>query len=375
VRPARVIPHSTTITSRFADEEHLRVPFDAVAQLGMLAKDLRIENADLVAAATTTEDPPATTGDEDDPPSSAADIPLSRIGSLLLFAGRQAAGVLYQSEPSLPSNFISLFPAHFKILQNCLSSPASGTGTLGTEPYALIDACLTLGLLCLEYDQIGSPDSDEDFNQYLQLTALLSSNCPSPNLRGHAHYLTTTVLRSQPDAEVRLAFIRDTLEHCPFENLKVSAVGWMKGETLEAVFSKGGDPTHASVFTTPKALEALSPFLFPPVEAELLTPHVTAAYITFVANLSFYLASMNYLYPLLVAPPLRESLEVEQWWKSSGIMADFVQPLKQAKQRFGTALGVSGELEDESSDAAIAELAVLEDAIERVEGAVAKLGS
>ncbi|KAK6438568.1 YAP1-binding protein 1 [Oleoguttula sp. CCFEE 5521] len=374
LHPARVVPHTTTITSRFADEEHLHVRFDAVAQLGMLAKDLRIEDSNILAAATATEDLPTTTGDEDDPPNSAADIPLSRIGSLLLYAGRQAASVLYQPEPSAGADLISLFPTHLTILQNCLSPPASGTGTLGTEPYALIDACLALGLLCLEYDHIGSPESDEDFNQYLQLTALLSSNCPSPNLRGHAHYLTTTVLRSQPDAEVRLAFIRDTLEHCPFENLKVSAVGWMKGETLEAVFSEDEHSAKTSIFATPKALESLSPFLFPSVEADLLTPPVSAAYMTFAANLSFYLASMNFLYPLIVAPPMREPLNIEQWWKSSGIMADFVQPLKKAGQRFGAALGANGELGEESSDEAIAELAVLDDVIARVEGAAAKLG-
>ena len=86
----------------------------------------------------------------------------------------------------------------------------------------------------LERDSIGEPSSDEQFNEYLQLTALLSANCPSPNLRGHAHFVTSTILRSHPDENVRLAFIRDTLESCPFESLKVSAVGWIKGETIEA---------------------------------------------------------------------------------------------------------------------------------------------
>ena len=77
-------------------------------------------------------------------------------------------------------------------MRRCLSSAEQGTGTLGTEPETLIDAVLALGILTLERDAVGEPISDEQFNEYLQIVALLSSNCPSPNLRGHAHYLTTT---------------------------------------------------------------------------------------------------------------------------------------------------------------------------------------
>lgn len=375
VQPERIIPHTETLSSRFANEERLHRRIDAVGQLVTLAKDLQLSDSDLIAAAITVEAVPTNLGSEDDPPNSASDIPLSRVGSLLLYTARQASSILYNlptKDPSSPP--FAIFPDHHELLKNCLSSPESGTGTLGTEPYALIDASLALGLISLEHDAIGQPQTDEDFNQYLQLISLLSSNCPSPNLRGHAHYLASTVLRSHPDESVRLAFIRDTLEHCPFENLKVSAVGWIKGETIEAnpptQPSAPPPPTHRSIFAQPLALDSLSPYLFPSLAADLLTPSVQEAHQTFAANLSFYLASLNFLYLLLCARHLHEALGIADLWKDNDVAGSFMQPLREAGKRFGAEEG--GDVaEGLMVDAA--ELNVLDEALERVTRAVGLL--
>jgi hypothetical protein len=315
--------------------------------------------------------------DEEEPPTSANEISLSRLGSLLLYTARQASGILYKSSNSHSATPFAIFPDHNEILKHCLSAPEQGTGKLGTEPEALIDAVLAGAIVALERDSIGEPSSDEQFNEYLQLVALLSANCPSPSLRGHAHFVTSTILRSHPDESMRLAFIRDTLESCPFENLKVSAVGWIKGETIEANprtllhihrGEKSAEDGEISIFATPLALDSLSSSLFPPVKAELVTSPVSDAWITFRTNLSFYLAALNFLYLLLCAKHLHHSLSIQDLWTNSDAAGSFVQPLREASGRFKGAL--EGELIEEKSDEVLAELNVLDEAIERVTAAV-----
>lgn len=389
LHPERIVPHTVTLTSRFSHEVKLNRRIDALGQLVTLAQDLKVSDGALLAAATAFESVPDKLGGEEAPPSSAADIPLSHIGSLLLYTARQASRILHDRPQSLSPPF-AIFPDHEEIIKHCLSSPAQGTGTLGTEPEALIDACLCVGLLALESDGIGSPVSDEQFTEYLQLTALLSSNCPNPNLRGHAHYLTSTLLRSHPDERVRLAFIRDTLEHCPFDNLKVSAVGWIKGEIIEANppsqpdasannqhHTRAGTPSQpeGSIFASPLALDSLAPFIFPSLKPELLTPPIQPAWTTFQANLSFYLAVLNFLYLLLSARNLHQALAVQDLWKDNDVAGSFLQPLREAGQRFGTAVessddGIVQDLGEHGKEEVKAQLGVLADAVERVTGAV-----
>ncbi|KAK4904523.1 YAP1-binding protein 1 [Elasticomyces elasticus] len=312
--PERTVDISKTSADRFQHEEKLSRRIDAVGQIVALAQDLELTDDALLAAAVATEKvPPVGNQDEEEPPATAEDIPLFRSGSVLLYAARQASAILYETASKSGSPEFTIFPDHQNLLKHCLSSPAQGTGTLGTEPEAIIDAVLAISLIYLDHNSMGEPESDEQFNDYLQVVALLSSNFPSPNLRGQAHYLATTVLRSQPDDNARLAFIRDTLEHCPFENLKVSAVGWIKGETIEA------NPPQAmtghdsdSIFATPFALESLAPYLFPSLYIDLITAPITKAWQTFQLNLSFYLASLNFLYLLLRAKHLHSKLSIAE---------------------------------------------------------------
>lgn len=383
LHPERTIPEKSTFMERFQREEKLHRRIDTIGQLATLAQDLNLADDALLAAAITVEKVPAVTPDEDEPPASAEDIPLSRVGSLLLYTTRQLSGILYDSSKDAASPPFTIFPDHQELLKHCLSSPAQGTGTLGTEPESLIDAILALGLVCLERDAIGEPATDEQFTEYLQVTALLSSNCPSPNLRGHAHYLTTTILRSQPDDGVRLSFIRDTLEHCPFENLKVSAVGWIKGETIEAnpptPLSHGHghdhdhDHTAQSIFATPLALDTLSPFLFPSLHAPLLTAPLQEAWQTFQTNLSFYLASLNFTYLLLRATHLRRNLAIAELWKNGDVAGSFLQPLGDASARFKNEMMAGkgdGGLVEERSETVLAELGLVEETVRRVMGSV-----
>lgn len=378
IHPERNIPKATTMTTRFATEENLHRRIDATGQLVTVAQDpdLKITDDDLLSAAITVEQVPARDDqDEDEPPASADEVPLSRLGSLMLYAARQASNILYSRPLPTRRQPFTIFPDHQELLKHCLASPEQGTGALGTEPEALIDAVLSVGILALERNAIGEPASDEEFNEYLQVTALLSSRCPSPNLRGHAHYLTSTILRSHPDEKVRLAFIRDTLEDCPFENLKVSAVGWIKGETIEANpptpphdhgpdSPQGIEDETPSIFSTSLALDSLSPFLFPSLHTDLITAPLDEAWLHFRANLSFYLASLNFLYLLLCAKHLHDNLSIRDLWSNNDVAGSFLQPLREASERFRNSEA------EELGDEVAAELNVLDEAIERVKRVV-----
>ena len=397
IHPERAVLGKPTLASRFRHEGKYHRRIDAVGQLVTLANELKITNASLLSAATMSQ--PIHRLDqlgEDDPPATADDIPLSRVGSVLLYAARQAAPLLYSAPERGGTPPFDIFPSHLEIFKCCLYTMDQSTGTLGSEPQAIIDAVLAVGISALEHDDIGQPNSDDEFTEYLQMMALLSSNCPSPNLRGHAHYLISSILRSHPDDQFRLSFIRDTLEECPFENIKVSAVGWIKGEIVEANFPAVLRPGHpqepheqdpkdshhvaddalkdssTSVFATPIALSTLSMHIFPSLESELVTPSTQDSQLSFRANLSFYMASLNFLYLLLSARHLHGRLAIPELWKGGDIAGRFLQPLRNAGQRFRTAELEAQEAQEQRAEQ-VAELNMLDEAVERVTRAAENL--
>jgi len=76
--------------------------------------------------------------------------------------------------------------------------------------------------------------------------------CPSENLRPLIYSLVESLLdKSSP--ETRLYYILDTIDNCPYDNLRVAAIS-----TLKKQFSK---PENA-LFASPALLEELGPRLF-----------------------------------------------------------------------------------------------------------------
>lgn len=378
--PRRVVPNKKTYAERFADEEALQSRVGIIGQLVALARDLGLSSEDLFNTIKDTENEgqgvPAA---EDEPPEKASDIPLSKTGALLLFAARKIQKELYDSAGLGDDGAISIFPDHVILLNNFVGT--LGPQAVGFEPEPLLDAILSLGLIALHHNNIGEPTDDEQFAQYLQTMSLVSANCPSPSLRYHAHYLVSTILRSHPSDLVRLTFIRDTLEHCPYENLKASAVGWLKGETLEANIPQSEDEkpeTAESIFSTPVALSTVSPFLFPDLTSSWSSAvEVSETWMEFRTELGFYLAALNFYYLLLTAKMLHENLDIVGLHESSNIEATYLAPLKQAIQKFRDALKDGGELAiaegEEGIGQAQMDLALLEDVIGRVENRVRTL--
>lgn len=383
LNPQRTVPGKKSYVSQFEDNDKLKSRLATVGTISALAKDLDLDSHDLFEAIMDTS--PELTGletNEDDPPTSPKDIPLSKTGALFLLAARKAVETLYDKKADTPP--FSIFSEHATVLRNFIGNAAQNTS--GLEPEALIDTVLFLGLIALENNDVGEPKSDNDFSQYLQSTSLLSANTPSPSLRYHAHFITSTVLRSHPHDLVRLSFIKDTLEHCPYENLKASAVGWIKGEAIEANPpnpAPGESEDEISIFATPIALQTLSPFLFPDLsDSQLIQPNLGEGYAQFKADLSFYLASLNFLYLLLIAKHLHDSLGVKDLYEphnvtshpNGGIEDKFLSPLRQAVSNYSQGLKAGGELWDGEKDVnGEADLRIASDVLARIDDMVKKL--
>ncbi|KAF2822238.1 DUF1760-domain-containing protein [Ophiobolus disseminans] len=367
-------PNYRKYADRFAEDEDLTGRTAILGQVVALTQDLGLKTEDLVRTILDAEvEKRGIPGTEDDPPASAEDIPLSRTGALLLLTARSVKHELYASAKD-ESPSLTIFPEHATILSNFVG--ALGPQTVGLEPEALLDTILAQALIALEKNNVGEPKDDESFAQYLQTISLISANTPSPSLRGHAHYLTTTVLRSHPHDLVRLTFIRDTLEHCPYENLKASAVSWLKGETLEANAPQAqteNEDGETNIFATPVALSTVSPFLWPDLSNHYssIDTDIAEAWMQFRQELGFYVAALNFYYMLLQAEFLHDTLGIMQLQ-----LSHYVEPLKKVASQFQKELASGGEkldLEGEALEQAKADVGLLEKVIEWVEGATKKV--
>ena len=251
-----------------------------------------------------------------------------------------ASSTLFDSPASLPP--LSLVPDFAGILASSLGD--SATGSTGAESEPLVDAVLFLGFVIISSqpshpirgDSEGRGEDEYAFTNILQRLSLLSANMPSPVLRYHAHLLTSSILHLNPSEKSRLAFIRDTLEHCPFENLKASAIGWLKDEILaaeKAEQSRNEPDAEASIFTTSAPLSTLAPFIFPNPEKLMEGQTNTDSYATFQAYQPFYLAVLNFLYLLLSSNTLSGRLQMADVAKQNELPR-FLDSLLQIAKKF-----------------------------------------
>ncbi|KAG0648824.1 hypothetical protein D0Z07_5071 [Hyphodiscus hymeniophilus] len=319
-------------------DDPVRATRDIIAgQLVALTIDLGLTNyKSLFEAIYKTESHPSEYDPEENYPSSPGDIPLSQAGSLFLMTSFVFASILFESKYPQPN--ITLFPDHAKLVSHFIGT--GGPQLIGSEEAGVVDAILAIGLW-LEHTNkfVNGPLEDEDYLQHLQSLSLLSANTPSPSLRYAAHVLTSSILHAHPVDRVRLTFITDTLEHCPYEALKASAVSWLKDEIITAYERKS-----ENIFASTAALAAAQPYLFPSNAAiseasdEELVQELTQSF-------PFHMAVVNFLYFIgakqysHVTPP--------------GMMAVveeiYLGPLRSAEEKAVTVLG-SGELDTALGD-------------------------
>ncbi|KAI8943140.1 hypothetical protein NX059_001170 [Plenodomus lindquistii] len=372
-------PNYQTYADRFAKDEDLTSRSAILGQIVALTQDLGLDYREVLKTVLDPEiEKRGIPGTEDEPPASAKDIPLSRTGALLLLTAKIVKQELYASASAEQSVAIAIFPEHATILTNFVGT--LGPQTVGLEPDALLDTLLALGLIALEKNNVGEPKDDESFAQYLQTISLISANTPSPSLRGHAHYLTTTVLRSHPHDLVRLTFIRDTLEHCPYENLKASAVSWLKGETLEAngPHALADEDATTNIFATPVAISTVAPYLWPDLTKQysFTDTSLEDSWMQFRQELGFYVAALNFYYLLLQAEHLHDTLGIKELAAKHHLQSQYLDVLKQAAGRFQKELEKGGGVlaeDGEGLEQAKADVGLLQKVVEWVEGGLRKV--
>lgn len=241
----------------------------------------------LFVAINKTESHPAEYDTEENHPTSPNEIPLSQAGSLFLIISFVFSSILFESKAQLPK--ISIFPDHAKLVKHFIGT--DGPSNIGNEEPGVIDAVLAIGIWLEETNQfVGGPLEDEHFLQHLQSLSLLSANNPSPSIRYAAHSLTSSILHAHPVDQVRLVFITDTLEHCPYEALKASAVSWFKQEIITS-----NERRTDNVFSSTAALAAAQPYLFPDTSA--LADATTEELLQEMnQSFTFHMAVVNFLY-------------------------------------------------------------------------------
>lgn len=244
------------------------------------------------------------------------------------------SSVLFGSKILPPD--VSIFPDHAKLVAHFIGP--DGPSTIGGEDPGVVDAILAIGLWLENSNKfVSGPLEDDDFLLLLQSLSLLSANNPSPSLRYGAHVLTSSILHAHPDHRLRLTFISDTLEHCPYESLKASAVSWLKEEILTAEERK---QSSSSPFATTVALAAVQPYLFPDTSA--LTGADAEEVIQELAQASpFHMAVVNFLYFIggkqyshLIPPGMMTVVE-----------EIYLGPLRQSQEKAIAALKAGSETE------------------------------
>lgn len=367
------LPGRTSFADRFSLDEAMQARSSIVGQIVAIADDINLKPSILLKTILDYDPEKEELDQGDEPPDSAEDVPFSEWGALLLFAASIAKKMLYTDDAL--SSPISIFPHHAKVLSAYFADLAP------SQSEASVDAVIFLGLSALEAEAIGDIPDDEAFNNYLLKTSYFAVNSPSPSLRYNAHLLTSIILHSHPSDTVRLSFISDTLEHCPYESLKATAVGWLKHEIITANLATSSqeastDESPTSIFSSSVALSKVAESLFPDLSIDLGTSAALPdAWMHFNQNLSFYLATLSFYYFLLRAEQLHEALNIASLHKTSDIGGSYLTPMRAASERFSKALS-DGELEVDSNEEmgrVRGELALVEDNLDRVEEEVKKL--
>jgi hypothetical protein len=238
---------------------------------------------------------------------------------------------MFDTNMTLPP--LSIFPGHAKLVQQFIGT--NGPANIGTEEASVIDSILAIGFWLEKSNKfVSGPLEDEDFLQYLQTLSLISANSPSPTLRYGAHTLLSSILHAHPLDRTRLTFIIDTLENCPYDTLKASAVGWLKEELITAQERKS-----ENLFSSTVALAAAQPYLFPDMST-LAQATDLEAWEELKQTFPFHMAVLNFLYFVSrdvyahVIPPSMRTVAEEI----------YLGPLRTTQRRIKASLAPGGEI-------------------------------
>ncbi|KFY89683.1 hypothetical protein V498_06349 [Pseudogymnoascus sp. VKM F-4517 (FW-2822)] len=335
--PDKMVPGKKSFGEAFREDLELQEREVLLGKLVALARDVGLNGADYLFNAPEEDlpTPPNEPEGDDFAPTSPEDVPLSLTGCLFLTANAIFSSVMFKNtNVTLPA--LSIFPSLSIITTKFIGT--TGLESSGTESPSIIDAILAIGLWLEHTDHfVSGPLDPTDYLQLLQTLSLVSANCPDPTLRHAAHILTSNILHAHPTDRLRLNFISDTLEHCPFEPLRASAVGWLKEELVRAHTRKSDD-----LFATPAAVAALQPYLFP-YESILDAETDSELWEDFRRTFPFHMAALNLIFFL----NSEEYKSLVPEGSMSVVEEIYLQPLRAARTRLEKVLKVGGELEKE----------------------------
>ncbi|CCX13533.1 YAP-binding/ALF4/Glomulin [Pyronema domesticum] len=283
-------------------------------------------------------------------PKAAEDIPLSKEGALLLLANRLSVGI-----SEIPD--FQIYPEHSSIAENFM---IYGPGQ--TQP-AIIDAILFLGALALHSNGLGdTPDSAEKFFIYLQIFSVISTNSSSAQCRFLANSHVARCLRAHPNEAIRLAYVRDTLEHCPFESVKAAVIGVLKDEIIHATTpvqkpELSVPSTPNSIFGTSLCMTEIFDSLFP--DLEKVFENDQAAWEKFKEIHPRFAATVNFYLLLLMNKGLGLKMGVDKAFREK-VEKRFLEPVKKRVELFRVA---------EQKEGSSGNVAVVEMTLERVKEA------
>ena len=291
----------------------------------------------------------------------------SKAGVLYYVAAKAAA---YLSNDRGSNVAISLFDDHNRIIESLVKIEK-----IGTEPASLIDAILILGWAALStHGGFTEPENNEVFYQYLQRLSLLSAQTPFSSLRYHSHVLSSRILHAHGSSEVRFNYIVDTLEHCSYDNLRVSAVGWLKDEILTAFDVSNGSQmdmeefrvhnsykNEINFFTLPSSLTSISSHLFVGPSTRNKEELTTA--------LPYWLAVVNFCYLIYSSLIIYKGLDVARLMARIDVERTFLRDLRDIVE---SSSDPKNDLSGITRDQSQAELWALEDGLKRVYDAISR---
>ncbi|KAA8912859.1 YAP-binding/ALF4/Glomulin [Sphaerosporella brunnea] len=300
----------------------------AVDEISFMCERLGLKTEELLEVCQSSKGDGLSDDDEDDhseipAPKTASEIPLSKQGALFLLAHRLSM------HPTETPTHLQIYPHHSEIAEAFMIY--SG----GSAHPAIIDAILFLGALFLETGGLGDiPESSDAFFIYLQIFSVISTNASSPQQRFLANNHVARCLRAHPSEAVRLAYVRDTLEHCPFESVKAAVVGILKDEIVHAttpVQRTGASvpSTPINILGTPLGLSEIFDVLFPDMDAVFAKND----WKTFKEVHPCIAATLNLYLLLLLNADLRHRLGVDAKFREKVEMR-FVQPIRKRLEGF-----------------------------------------
>ena len=374
--PENIVPHQKTTQEAFYEYAELKSRDTTVQKLLMMVtRPLYAQRENIQWLMTNPENDTKQTDDMNQSTLFAADLPPSRIGLLYASAHDLYCQGLF-SEDAQGQHGLKDLKAHASMVKSYIE--AVNVSSFGSERLAVVDALLLHGFMSLREIQNDTFATDEEFFEYLRPLSVLSAYIPSAKLRYHANILVSTILHMHPSEKTRYNFIKDTLENCPLDNIKVSAIGWFKAELLSASASEGqslgveevGDKVanneiteqqRHSLFLQPSTLISLCSLLFPAQSSVVEDPPDYAIQ----AQLPLSVTALNLYYLLCSSKLLSGALKISELAQNYDVDNLFVTPLADLAMQYRAARSGGGDREDEPGTV-LPELQLIEATVDRI---------